>query len=81
VPVVGVVAAVPVTVMLNAASEAVAVPSAAVITIFSVVPVSVTFGLPESWPVDGLKLAQLGGFLIVKASAPPSESLAVGVKL
>ena len=75
------VAGVAVTVMLNAASEALAAPSAAVMTIFSVVPVSVIFGLPESRPVVVSKLAHDGGFWIENASLPPSESLAVGVKL
>jgi hypothetical protein len=70
-----------VTVMLNAGSEAVAFPSTAVITIFRVAPVSVAFGLPESWPVEALKLAQAGAFCTVKVRAPPSESVAVGVKL
>jgi hypothetical protein len=67
--------------MLNAGSAAVAVPSAAVMTMFIVIPVSVALGLPNSWPVVVLKLAQAGAFLIENASLPPSESLAVGVKL
>ena len=82
VPLVGVVVpVVPVTVMLNADSDAVAVPSATLITIFEVVPTSVSFGLPESCPVEVLNVAQEGAFWMEKVMAPPSESLAVGVKL
>jgi hypothetical protein len=50
-------------------------------TMFSVVPVSVDLGLPESWPVEVLKLAQEGEFWMANVIAPPSVSLAVGVKL
>jgi hypothetical protein len=48
---------------------------------FIVIPVSVALGLPDSWPVVALKLAQVGAFWIENVSFPPSESLAVGVKL
>jgi hypothetical protein len=72
---------VPVTVMLNAASEALAVPSATVITIPDVVPASVAFGLPESCPVVVLKVAQDGAFLMENVMVPASESLALGVKV
>jgi hypothetical protein len=50
-------------------------------TMFIVIPVSVALGLPDSWPVVALKLAQVGAFWIENVSLPPSESLAVGVKL
>ena len=62
------------TVMLKAASEALAVPSAAVMTIFRVVPVSVIFGLPESRPVVVSKLAHEGGFWIENASVEWNEA-------
>jgi tRNA A37 threonylcarbamoyladenosine synthetase subunit TsaC/SUA5/YrdC len=70
-----------VTVMLNAGSEALAVPSATVITIPEVVPASLTAGVPDNWPVLVLKVAQAGACAIEKVSAPPSEALALGVKL
>jgi hypothetical protein len=41
----------------------------------------VTFGLPESCPVAALNVAQAGALAIENLSAPPSESLAEGVKL
>ena len=73
--------AVATTTILNAGREAVAVPSATVITMPVVVPTSVSFGLPDSWPVCALKAAQAGAFVMEYVSVPLSVSLAVGVKL
>jgi hypothetical protein len=50
-------------------------------TIPAVVPESVAFGLPESCPVAVLKVAHDGAFLMENVRVPPSESLAVGVKV
>jgi hypothetical protein len=69
------------TLMLNAAREAVAEPSATVITIPELVPTSVSLGLPESCPVCALKVVQEGAFAMEYVIEPPSVSLAVGVKL
>jgi hypothetical protein len=68
-----------VTVIVNAASDALAEPSVAVMTMFPDVPAAV--GVPLSCPVVVLKLAHAGWLLIEKRSGSLSGSLAEGVKL
>ena len=70
-----------VTVIANAASDAVAVPSDTVIVMPLYVPTSELSGVPVTAPVDLFSEAQLGRFAAVKVSASPFESLAVGLKL
>jgi hypothetical protein len=67
------------TVIVNAGNEALAEPSLALITMPVNVPAFAAAGVPVSWPVVVLKLAQLGLFAIANVSVPPSGSLAVGV--
>src|SRR6185503_15238233 len=66
------------TVIVNAGSDALAVPSPTLITMLPKAPAAV--GVPASRPVAVLKVAQLGRFAIANVSVPPSGSLAVGVK-
>ena len=63
----------------NAASALLTVPSLTLITMFAKVPIWACVGVPESWPVVALKLAQDGWFVIENVSALPSGSLAVGL--
>ena len=53
------------TVILNAASEAVRLPSLTVMAMFENVPALVLPGVPESLPVDALKVAHEGRLAIV----------------
>src|SRR5215468_6928452 len=53
-----------VTVMLKGGSEAEATPSLTLSTMLEYVPVCALAGVPESWPVAMLKLAQVGLFVI-----------------
>ena len=69
------------TVMANAASEALLVPSETEITIPEVVPVWLLVGVPVNAPLVVLKLAQAGLFWIEKLRVPPLGSVVVGVKL
>src|SRR5438045_3799752 len=64
------------TTIANAGSDAEALPSLTPITMFENVPAAV--GVPCSWPVVALNVAQVGRFAIVKVSVSPSASLAVG---
>ena len=68
-----------VTAMENAVSDALAWPSLTLIRTFEKDPVEA--GVPESLPVEALKLAQAGLFWTLKLSAFPSGSVAVGWKL
>ena len=68
----------PLTLMLNAGSEADAWPSLTVITMLENVPALV--GVPLRVPVEVLKVAQLGRFCTLKVSVRPLGPLAVGVK-
>jgi len=68
-----------VTAMLKGASEACPAPSLTVITMFEKLPAAV--GVPVSWPVAELKLAQDGLPEIENVSVIPFGALAVGVKL
>ncbi len=68
------------TVIENAASEALPPrPSLTLITMPEVVPASAAAGVPESRPVDVLKLAQAGRFVMANVSVSLSASDAVGV--
>ena len=69
------------TVIVNAGSFVVSLPSDTAIVMARVVPASRGPGLPESWPVSLLKLAHLGRPLMPKPRASPLASLAVGWKL
>ncbi|MBK7250084.1 MAG: hypothetical protein IPI06_04125 [Gammaproteobacteria bacterium] len=68
------------TVRLNAASEALALPSLTEITIPLVVPTSPEAGVPLSTPVEVENAAHAGLFVIEKLSASPSASDAAGPK-
>ena len=64
------------TVIENAGSAALAMPSLTLITILERVPV--TAGVPLNRPVEVLKLAPAGALAIEKVSVLPSASAAVG---
>ena len=66
----------PLTVIANAGSEAVAVPSLTLMMMLLKVPAAV--GVPFRRPVELLNVAQVGLFWIVKPSDWPSASFAVG---
>ena len=70
-----------VTAIENGASEALALPSLALMTMFEYDPTLVAVGVPESCPVVVLKAAHDGLFVIAKLNASPSASAAVGRKL
>jgi len=69
-----------VTTIEKVVSEAVLVPSLTLIAMFASVPAFPLAGVPESVPVDVLKLAQEGMFAIEKTSVLPVLLVAVGVK-
>jgi hypothetical protein len=48
------------TVMPKGASDALAIPSLTLITMFAKLPIFAVVGVPESWPVVALKLAHTG---------------------
>ena len=66
------------TVIENAGSDALLDPSLALITIPGSVPTLLAAGVPDSWPVVVLKLAQDGLAAIEKVSFAPPASLALG---
>src|SRR4029077_12524804 len=66
------------TVIANAASAAVALPSLTEITTFEYVAAFAATGVPCKRPVVVLKVAQVGLFAIVKVSGSLSASAAVG---
>src|SRR6516162_8886793 len=66
------------TVIENAGSEAVCVPSLTLITMPGSVPTFPAVGVPDSWPVALLNLAHTGLAAIEKVSFAPLESLALG---
>jgi hypothetical protein len=70
-----------VTVIEKLGSEALLVPSLTEITMFEVVPALASCGVPESWPVLVLRLAQVGLPEIEKVSVLPLGFVVVGVKL
>ena len=65
--------------MLKAGKEAESEPSLTLITMFEKTPDPV--GVPESLPVDTLKVAQLGLFWTLKEIVSPFGSAAEGRKL
>jgi hypothetical protein len=71
----------PLTVIVNAGSEALFVPSLTEIVTFANVPMFAVAGVPESLPVVALNVAQLGLFAIENVSVPPLGFVVVGVKL
>jgi hypothetical protein len=73
------VVAVALTVTANAGRAALAEPSLTLIVMPENTPTLADVGVPVSWPVAVLNVAQLGRFAIAKVSVPPSGSLAVGV--
>ena len=66
------------TVIVNAGSCAVACPSLTRIAMLLYVPTWLAVGVPCSRPVVVLNVAQLGRFVMLNVSVPPSASLAVG---
>ena len=67
------------TVIENAASDVVALPSLARITMFEYVPICASVGVPLRRPVEVLKDAHAGLFEMLKVRESPFESLAAGV--
>jgi len=57
---------------------AVEVPSLTAMVMFEYVPTCAELGLPDSSPVEVLKVAQLGPLTIANVSALPAASLALG---
>jgi len=68
-----------VTVIVNGASEADAVPLLTEIVTFGNVPTLEAAGVPERWPVVVLNEAQEGRFVIENVSVPPLGLDVVGV--
>jgi hypothetical protein len=68
------------TVIVNAASDAEAVPLLTEIVMLAYVPTLAAVGVPDSWPVVVLNDAQEGMFAIEKVSDPPLGLVVVGVK-
>jgi hypothetical protein len=66
------------TVIENAGSDVVALPSLALMTMFAYEPTFVAAGVPDNRPVLALKVAQVGLFATLKVSASPSASDAEG---
>lgn len=54
------------------------VPSLTAMVMFEYVPTCAELGVPDSSPVDVLKVAQLGPLMIANVSALPAASLALG---
>src|SRR5262245_27850306 len=69
------------TVSAKAGRAAVLLPSDTLMTMFEVVPMWWSHGVPESLPVEVLKLAQPGLLLMAKVSLSLFASLAVGWKV
>lgn len=65
----------------NVGNDLVNIPSLTLIWMLSYTPACATEGVPESRPVVAFRLAQGGLLLMLKVSAFPSGSEAVGVKL
>jgi hypothetical protein len=70
-----------VTLMENAAKEALAEPSDTVMTMFEYVPALVVAGVPASCPVLALKLAQVGLLEIENVRVVSRGAVVVGVNL
>jgi hypothetical protein len=71
----------PCTVIENAGSERVTVPSLTLMTMFEYVAILAVRGVPLSRPFVVLKAAHDGRLEIEKRTRSPSGSLALGVKL
>ena len=69
------------TVIENAASAALALPSLTLMTMFEYVPTLALVGVPDSWPVARAEGRPRGPVLDVKPSVLPSASAAIGWKL
>jgi hypothetical protein len=69
-----------VTWMLKVGRDALAVPSLTLIAMLPNVPTSLVDGLPVSCPVEALKVAQAGKWLIENVRRSPSASDAAGWK-
>jgi hypothetical protein len=69
------------TLIENAGSETLVMPSLTPMMMFAYVPAEVLAGVPDRVPVLVLKLAQAGMFVTLNVNLSPSESLAVGVKV
>lgn len=69
------------TVIANAGSERVLVPSLTEITMLDWAPTFAVFGVPKRRPVAALKDAQVGLFATENVILSRSASVAVGVKL
>src|SRR5258708_170598 len=67
------------TVMENAGSEALAVPSLTEMTMLEVVPALAAAGVPLSLPVEVLNVAHEGPLLIENVKAAPLPPAALGV--
>ncbi len=67
-----------VTVMEKAGKDALDAPSATLITIPVYVPTFAAVGVPLSWPVVVLKVAQDGLPVMENVSVPPAASEALG---
>ncbi len=67
-----------VTTIAKLARLAVDVPSLTAMVMFEYVPTCAEFGVPDSSPVDVLKVAQFGPLAIANVSALPAASLALG---
>ena len=68
-----------VTVIVNGASEAEAVPSLTEMVMLANEPTLDDVGVPDSWPVEVLNEAQEGMFAIENVSAAPRGLDATGV--
>jgi hypothetical protein len=68
-----------VTVIVNGASEAEAVPSLTEMVMLANEPTLDDVGVPDSWPVEVLNEAQEGMFVIENVSAAPRGLDAAGV--
>ena len=67
-----------VTAMGNEGRDALVLPSLTLMLMFEYVPTSAAVGVPDSSPVELLKLAQLGAFLMLNVKVPPLGSVVVG---
>jgi len=69
----------PVTVIVNGAREAEAVPSVTEIVMLANVPTLVDAGVPDNWPAVVLNEAQVGMLVIENVNAAPRGLDAAGV--
>ena len=69
------------TVIENAPSAALSLPSLTLMTMFEYVPTLAAAGVPTNCPVAVLNVAHVGRFAIENVSGSPSPSAAAGWKL